>query len=533
MKHKVLLRGAATVTGTRNYFDTLKIFNDKMLKNPSHPGWYFSGFGFGTYRTHIDNKDHANALKYALTKGINVIDTASNYMDGLSEELAGNILKKIFIREEFERENYIVITKGGYIQGTLLAEISINNDLINKYPGITRYNEQLWHCMDKEFIEDQIEASRNRLGLSVIDVYLLHNPEYFVFGRQKSEGESFDPEMADFLLYQEMKKGFIALEEAVQKKHIQFYGISSNTITVLQDVHGYVDLNRVLIAANEAAEAVWGKAENHHFAFVQFPFNLVESQAAYGELIDDGKEQSSIFQFCEQNNIVMLTNRPFNATLGDSLLRLAKPISKNISEEYINTEKSFEQFIEAENLLLHFLLQHNLENLPVGSQKLKDLLGLSPILRQYIGNLENLDQYNQFIFGFVLHKLNMAKSIFIKALSPAQYKEGVAIFEKYGKAFSFLAEDIKNSILQKMIKKIEPIEEIVNKHLPEKYSKLSLAQKTLLTLRSAHFSLIALNGMRQTSYVKEALSIMGLSENLPNIDFLPELTKDILKHYHR
>ena len=53
-----------------------------------------SKIAFGTYRLSIDNPEHYEALKLALEKGCHLIDTASNYMDGKSEELIGKVLKE-------------------------------------------------------------------------------------------------------------------------------------------------------------------------------------------------------------------------------------------------------------------------------------------------------------------------------------------------------------------------------------------------------------------------------------------------------
>ncbi|MCK5078137.1 MAG: hypothetical protein KAR38_17275, partial [Calditrichia bacterium] len=227
----------------------------------------------------------------------------------------------------------------------------------------------------------------------------------------------------------------------------------------------------------------------------------------------------------------MLSNRPLNATLGSSLTRLAKPHVKFNPSNNINVEKTFDQFLEAENLILHFLKKNKLGNLPVGSQTLENLLGMSPILRQYINNLQDLDQYNQFLYGFVLQKLNLAKNVYVKSLPSSEYKEGIAVFEKYGKSFSFLIENVKSSIIHKMISNIKPINKITASFLPEKYKILSLAQKVLLILTSSHPNLIVLNGMRHLSYVIEALKIMGFSQHLSDISFLPDLSKEILDHY--
>ena len=44
-----------------------------------------SNFAFGTYRISDLNPQHIEALKEAISSGIKMIDTSSNYMDGGAE----------------------------------------------------------------------------------------------------------------------------------------------------------------------------------------------------------------------------------------------------------------------------------------------------------------------------------------------------------------------------------------------------------------------------------------------------------------
>ncbi len=533
MKRKFRLRGQASVTGTNNYFNFLRISNDNFIKNPPLPGWYFSALAFGTYRLHLENNNHYKALHHALTEGINVIDTSANYMDGLSEELIGNVLYKIVSEEDFDRENFIIISKGGYIQGSRLAELSSNNDVQKKYNNIMRYSDSLWYCLDENFITDTLQQSRERLGVDVIDVFLLQNPEYFILTKEKEDRTNFDKEMSSFLMYQEIKKGFIALEKAVKKRKIQLYGISSNTLTTPDTFAGSLDISKVWQMAHEAAEEVWGNKENHHFAFVQFPFNIIEAKPAYEPVIYHEGEMQTLFDFCARNNITMLGNRPLNAMFGKSLIRLTvHKYKKGTLTPQKQLEKSLEMFMEQENLLLHFLRNHKLHLLSLGSQNLEDYFRLTPLLKQYSGNLEDLDQYNQFLYGFLLGKLNAAKSVFIKSLSGEIYNEGVNLFEKFGKTFSFVAEDMKTNIIHNMNLKSRPIEEILNGYLPKELHKLPLSSKALLSAVSAHPSLIILSGMRQLSYVKEALNILGNLPRLEKVTFLKDLAKNAEQKFH-
>ena len=92
-------------------------FKDTMEYREWPTGETVSTIGFGCYRVSLGNAAHETALKKALESGINLIDTSTNYGDGKSEELVGNVLK------DFEKENHritdgvMVVTKVGYVQG--------------------------------------------------------------------------------------------------------------------------------------------------------------------------------------------------------------------------------------------------------------------------------------------------------------------------------------------------------------------------------------------------------------------------------
>ena len=47
------------------------------------------------------------------------------------------------------------------------------------FPEMVKYTDGCWHCIHPQFLADQLERSLRRLQLDKLDVYLLHNPEYF------------------------------------------------------------------------------------------------------------------------------------------------------------------------------------------------------------------------------------------------------------------------------------------------------------------------------------------------------------------
>mgnify|MGYP000657181281 CR=1 FL=1 len=61
------------------------------------------------------------------------------------------------------------------------------------------------------FLQNQIEKSLSRLGVDCIDVYLLHNPEYYL----KSEGSTKDE------YYKRIKMAFMFLEDKVKEGKIK------------------------------------------------------------------------------------------------------------------------------------------------------------------------------------------------------------------------------------------------------------------------------------------------------------------------
>ena len=88
-----------------------------MEKRPlGKTGLEVSVFGFGGYR--IDNRVHAHldALRHALLSGVNFIDTSTNYSDGNSEILIGDVLSELENSTDFRRGDFVLASKAGYIQ---------------------------------------------------------------------------------------------------------------------------------------------------------------------------------------------------------------------------------------------------------------------------------------------------------------------------------------------------------------------------------------------------------------------------------
>src|SRR5712692_4666153 len=214
--------------------------------------------GFGCYRVGDGNPLHAEALAQYFDRGGNLIDTSANYMDGDSEVLVGRILR------DRPRNGVIVVTKGGYIQGRNMALAEERG-----FPEVVKYGEGLWHSIHPEFLETQVRLSLERMQLEYADVYLLHNPEYYL--EDIAHRRAVTPADHDEF-YRRVAEAFRFLEGQVEKGKIRWYGVSSNNYPLPCSAPTHTSVARTLAAAESVSP-------RHHFRVVQLPLNMYESGA--------------------------------------------------------------------------------------------------------------------------------------------------------------------------------------------------------------------------------------------------------------
>jgi len=134
------LAGRASAAGTRNQTDRL---GAQARNELADTGLLVSGIGFGGYRVDDQHPEQRAALELALRSGLNLIDTASNYADGRSERLVGEVLFQLTDRHELERAGVVVVTKIGYVQGQNQKLASARKALGKPLPEMVEYSEGL------------------------------------------------------------------------------------------------------------------------------------------------------------------------------------------------------------------------------------------------------------------------------------------------------------------------------------------------------------------------------------------------------
>jgi aryl-alcohol dehydrogenase-like predicted oxidoreductase len=262
----------ATLDGTARYRSRYagRFVRDFYRVGPL--GLALSSIGIGTYLgddTDADDAAYTDAVRLALASGVNVIDSAINYRCQRSERAIGRALHGALLAGEAARDEIVVCTKGGYVpldqyppatsegyQGYLRREFYARNVMTPK--DVVSGG----HCLTPEFLRECLARSRANLGLDVVDVYYVHNPE------QQLAAIAYDE------LLDRLRAAFAALEECVDRGEIGVYGCATwQALRVAPGARGHMGLADLVQLAREVA------GDAHHFRIVQLPINLAMPEA--------------------------------------------------------------------------------------------------------------------------------------------------------------------------------------------------------------------------------------------------------------
>lgn len=293
-----MFQGFATAGGTERFaarFPRLqRAGHFRQPKDVSGPNeLWFSSLGLGTYLGEPDQASdqlYTQAVETALRSGINVIDSAINYRHQRSERSIGAALQNLIDSGAIQRDEVIVCTKAGYLSfdGTVPADPRAY--FMKEYvdTGVLNPSDLAGgaHCMAPRYLENQLERSRNNLGLETIDVFYIHNPESQLGNVPHN---TFRARLQD---------AFATMEKAVRDSKIRWYGIASwNSFRVSNSEQPFISLATCL----EIAQQVGG--DQHHFRFIQLPFNLGMPEAFALPVQSDGNQNLSSLEFIRDHGM--------------------------------------------------------------------------------------------------------------------------------------------------------------------------------------------------------------------------------------
>ena len=218
--------GTATPAGTRAFAERRSAAAYGPL---GRTGLTVCRLGFGGYRVNDGTAVHRSALEQALASGVNL----DRHLDELhrrgSERLVGKVLGDAIRRGGIAREQIVVVSKIGYVEGQNMAlareregadrPVPRDGPLPARIAGtacIRRSSRTSW--------PGPSTAWAFRLSTSVS----LHNPEYFLSDAAHNGGVPLDETRGEF--YRRLTAAFRFFEERVAAGTLGWYGVSSNTV---------------------------------------------------------------------------------------------------------------------------------------------------------------------------------------------------------------------------------------------------------------------------------------------------------------
>ncbi len=499
------LAGAATAGGTAAYASRMLALRGTAVQHGytalGSTGLTTSKLGFGGYRTGTDEAAHRQALVDALGAGCNLIDTSTNYMDGDSEKLVGSVLAELIKKGELKREEVIVISKAGYVQGQNLKRAEAREKAGTPYPEMVKYGDGIWHCLHPDFLADQLDLSLSRLGLQTLDVLLLHNAEYFL-SDAAHRGQKDLPALRKEL-YRRLQGAFEYLERQVAEGRLRYYGVSSNTSTAEPDDPEATSLSNMLAAAQSAAAAV--KSRACHFRVLQCPMNLFESGAALTPNTGPDGTQT-LLEYAQAEGIAVLVNRPLNAmpSKHGGMVRLAE---MPVEDTGVTFEAQRDAVARLEDDYRRDLAPH----IQWSGQ------GMSPQdyfrwaeelarLRPRVQSFEHWDQIEDQMIAPHLSQVLQALTRHFNQAHAQQWQQWQA---RYLPQLLLLLKEMRREASLKSREKTSAISKTLESFLPLTRLGEPLSRKALWVLASTPGVACVLNGMRTPAYVADSMAVLG------------------------
>jgi uncharacterized protein YyaL (SSP411 family)/aryl-alcohol dehydrogenase-like predicted oxidoreductase len=460
-------------------------------------GLTVSRLGFGCYRVDDETPAHREALIQALLGGCSLVDTSTNYMDGASERLVGSVLAELERDGRQRREDVVVVSKIGYVQGQNLALAKEREAAGRPFPDMVRYMDGCWHCIHPEFLRDQLGRSLERLQLETLDVCLLHNPEYFFSDAKRRRSGRLEELRAQF--YGRLTEAFAFFETQVTAGRIAWYGVSSNTAASRPDDFEATSLVRML----EAAAAAGGPG--HHFRVLQLPLNLFESRAARRDGADP-RAARALLDIAAEAGIGVLTNRPLNAYAGGKLIRLAD-VPEAEAESGLDPDETLRRVAALEE---EFRLKIGSRlRAPEGGPPPAEWFRWADQIRAASGRLEGLDHWRQIEEHMISPAVGQLVQMLDRSLHGPLQEAWRSWKEEYLPALDRLLQAFRIRAARQSQAQSNRVAAALNPHLPLARRREPLSRKALWVLLSTPGVSAVLLGMRHPAYVPDGLEVLA------------------------
>lgn len=459
-------------------------------------GLTVSRLGFGGYRVTDTVPEHREALSRALTAGINLIDTSTNYTDGGSERLIGSVLREAIESGRVVRDEVVVVSKVGYVQGRALEAARKRERNGEPFPEMVKLGHEAWHCIHPEFIRDGLRRSLDRLEIETLDVMLLHNPEYWL-AQAVRDGAPLDEARSE--LDRRLQAAFACLEEEAAGGRISWYGASSNTVVAAPDSPETTFLTDMI----EAAHAAGG--DRHRFAVLQLPLNLLESGALF-QRKEGADGDRTVLEAAAAEGVAVLANRPLNASAGGHLVRLAEPRRERSRKKLPALEVQLDRVGELEAAFRDRIAPEI--QAPPDALQPADYFAWAERLRHALPRIGGLAEWSP-VESQVAHTVGVIGDALGRNLSGDVAARWKAWRDRYLEALQTLLAVARDAAADRSARAARAITAALDPSLPGERRGEALARKALWTVASTPGVTCVLNGMRRPDYVEDAGAVLS------------------------
>jgi hypothetical protein len=509
------IRGAATPEGTRGRASRGDL-PDSAYAPLGRTGLVTSRLGFGGYRVDDETPAHREALVLALEAGVNLVDTSANYAGGASERLVGEALHELIARGALRREEVVVVSKLGYLQGDDFARHGGGVRGDEPQPGVIALGEGLGYSIDPGVLRDDLERSLERLGLETLDVLLLHDPEELL-GHARRRGA--DPEAAREDLDRRLREAFAFLEERAAGGTLRWYGVSSNTVAAPASDPEATSLARML----EAARAAGG--ERHRFAVLQLPFNLLESEAALGpggvEAAPPGGEGTSspdsdaapagsVLELAARSGVAVLANRPLNAFAAGRVVRLADVVPAEADGAGVLGAGAAVDAGPLAGLEAEFRREiAPAVRVTRGSVPPSELFRWAERISDLAGRVDSLERWTRLEQEAILPQVGHVVAALDRGLSGPAAERWEGWRERYLAELEALLDRARAVAAARSRAELARVTAVLDPLLPGDRRPEPLARKALWLAAGTPGVSAVLHGMRRPEYVRDAVDVLG------------------------
>ena len=488
------MSGFATPTGTAKRSARFAATVDPGSFRPlADTGLSVSALGVGGRRIGSNAADQRAATEMALKSGVNLIDTSSSFMDGQSEAILGQILAKLAATVEFARDEIVIVSKTGPIRGSVLQHAKAREQAGAVLPRIAKLSDTLWYSLDPSWLAEDLTRSLERLGLTCIDGYLLHEPELLLAHAQS--GLALPPTQAKADLQRQLTRAFRHLETEVTSGRIRFYGVASNTCTAVPSDPEALELSRLVEAAHDAG----GPA--HHFKIIEVPLNLLEPAPLIATTIDS-RPGAPLTAAAAGYRIAVFATRPLTAMWKGSVQRLCDPqilpqVSANTAIERLEAAEAQYRSVFAPRL-----------RVSDGRASPESIFAWGPALQKIAVDAQSSEQVERFHAGLIVPRVAAA----VHSLDRAFGSEKNDAWNKWRDGYLEVLAEAVTAVRTKAARRSQLLASALHEQLAtvvaESQSKASLAQKALWLTSHQSGVTATIVGIRTPAQANEALACL-------------------------